>query len=75
MTANVTIVVENRENVLVLPVKAVKRMTGKSVVYRKSGDRIETITVTTGWQDETVIEITSGLSAGDIILLSPPQKP
>lgn len=75
MTANVTIVVENRENVLVLPVKAVKRRTGKSVVYRKSGDRIETITVTTGWQDETVIEITSGLSAGDTILLSPPQKP
>ena len=40
MTANVTIVVENREKVLVLPVRAVKRRAGKSVVYRKSGDQI-----------------------------------
>jgi multidrug resistance efflux pump len=74
MTANVTIVVENRSDVLVLPVKAVKRRAGKSVVYQKIGGRIDTIFVITGWQDESFIEIKSGLSEGDIVLLEPPNK-
>ncbi|MBC8393595.1 MAG: efflux RND transporter periplasmic adaptor subunit [Deltaproteobacteria bacterium] len=74
MTANVTIIVESRKDVLVLPVKAVKRRSGKSVVYQKMGNRINTVTVITGWQDESLIEITSGLSAGDVVLLTPPDS-
>lgn len=74
MTANVTIVADNRKNILVLPVKAVKRKVGESVVYKKTGDRIVAVTVATGWQDESVIEITSGLTAGDTVLLSPPKQ-
>ena len=74
MTANVTIIVESREDVLVVPVKAVKRQGGRSLVYQKIGDRISPVTVTTGWQDESLIEITSGLSPGDIVFLSPPES-
>lgn len=70
MTAGVTLVVENRDHVLVLPVQAVKRRSGKSVVYRKKDSAIETVTVQTGWQDDTWIEILSGISAGDEVLLS-----
>ena len=72
MTANVTIMVENRENVLVLPVGAVKRRDGKRVVWRK-GERLEEVLVTTGWQDDARVEILSGLSEGDEILLSAPK--
>lgn len=74
MTATVTILVESKEDVLVLPVNAVKRRSGRSVVWRRKGDRIEALPVTTGWQDDTRVEILSGLSEGDTVLLSPPQK-
>jgi RND family efflux transporter MFP subunit len=73
MTASVTIMVENRENVLVLPVRAVKRRAGKSVVYRMKGDRIEEVPVTTGWQDEALVEVASGVSEGEEVLLSSPE--
>jgi multidrug efflux pump subunit AcrA (membrane-fusion protein) len=73
MTATVTIEVENRENVLVLPVQAVKRRVGKSVVFKKIGERIEEIRVKTGWQDESLVEILSGISEGDEVLLKRPK--
>jgi multidrug resistance efflux pump len=73
MTATVTIIVENKENVLVLPVGTVKRRAGKDVVWRRRGDRIEEVSVTTGWQDDTRVEILSGLSQGEVILTSPPK--
>ena len=73
MTPNVSIIVENRESVLVLPLQAVKRRKGKSVVYKKTAERVQTTPVTTGWQDESLIEILSGISGGDVVLLSPPK--
>ncbi len=72
MTATVSIMVANRENVLVLPVGAVKHRAGQNMVLRRNGDRIEEVSVTTGWQDDTRIEILSGLSEGEIVLLSQP---
>jgi len=72
MTATVTIMVENKENVLVLPVGAVKRRAGQNVVWRRMGDRIEEASVSTGWQDDTRVEILSGLSEGEVVLLAPP---
>ena len=71
MTANVMIEVENRENVLVLPVGAVKRRAGKSVVFRTENPDKE-VPVSTGWRDDSLVEITSGLSEGETILLIPP---
>ncbi|WP_155322999.1 efflux RND transporter periplasmic adaptor subunit [Desulfosarcina ovata] len=72
MTATVTIMVANKENVLVLPVGAVKHRAGQNVVWRRKGDRIEEVSVTTGWQDDTRVEVLSGLSEGEVVLLSPP---
>lgn len=71
MTANVTIMVENRENVLVLPVSAVKRRAGKPMVFRPENPEKE-VPVSTGWQDDSLVEITSGLSEGETVLLLPP---
>ena len=71
MTANVMIMVENRENVLVLPVSAVKRRAGKRVVFRPENPE-EEVPVSTGWQDDSLVEITSGLSEGETVLLLPP---
>lgn len=73
MTATVTIRVENRENVLVLPVSAVKRRAGQNVVWRWRGNRIEAVSVITGWQDDTRVEILSGLSEGEVVLTVPPK--
>lgn len=73
MTATVTIMVENREDVLVLPVGAVKRRSAQNIVWRK-GERVEAVSVTTGWQDDERVEIVSGLSEGDVVLLSPPSN-
>ena len=70
MTANVTIVVENREHVLVLPVRAVKRRAGQTVVLRPTENGgTKAVPVKTGWQDDSLVEILSGIAAGDEVLL------
>jgi HlyD family secretion protein len=68
MTANVMIEVENRENVLVLPISAVKRRGGNPVVFRVEDPERE-VPVSTGWRDDSLVEITSGLSKGETVLL------
>ena len=63
MTANVMIEVENRENVLVLPVSAVKHRAGKRVVFRAEDPEKE-VPVSTGWRDDSLVEITGGAIGG-----------
>jgi len=77
MTASVTISLETRQNVLAIPVKAVKRERGKSVVYVVSGDAPQPREVKTGWKDSQWIEILSGLEEGETVLLEaqPAEQP
>ena len=72
MTASVTIQLDARENVLAVPVKAVKRERGKSVVYRMDNGRPQSHEVKVGWKDSQWIEIVSGLEEGQTILLETP---
>ncbi len=53
------------EDVLVVPVAAVKTEDGKSVVMVRKGTEWVATTVTTGLTDGALIEIKSGLSEGD----------
>lgn len=70
MNASATITVENRENIVTIPVEAVQERGNKSFVYTEKtedgtlGGEKE---ITTGLSDGSIVEITEGLSEGDII--------
>jgi RND family efflux transporter MFP subunit len=70
MTANLAVVVDRRENVLLLPTRAVRSQgTQKIVTVAYKGQNIQ-VPVQTGLSNDTSIEITSGLQEGDQVLLN-----
>ncbi len=71
MTANVTIFLEAKQNVLALPAKAITRNRGRSVAYICEGGDIETQEVKIGWRDGQWVEIVAGLKEGQSVLLNP----
>jgi len=72
MTANVTVFLEARENVLSVPNKAIKREGGKSVVYVFSDGKPQPRNIKVGWKDSQYTEVLSGLSEGETVLLDAP---
>jgi len=69
MTANVTIAVATKENVLAVPSKAIKREDGTKVVYVLRNGSPERRVVKTGWKDSDYTEIISGLKEGESVLV------
>lgn len=70
MNASATIVIENKENILILPVTALQERGNQSFVYTSKdseGNLSGEIQVTTGLSDGDNVEITSGLSEGDVV--------
>jgi HlyD family secretion protein len=67
MTANVEIITASREDVLIVPLRAIQSEGGKSYVWRQSADGFEKAEVTLGVMTETEVEIASGLSEGDVV--------
>ena len=74
MTASVTIMLEARPNVLAVPVEAVKRGRGKTLLYVLTDGRAEPREVKTGWKDGSWIEIAGGVEEGETVLLSAPAQ-
>jgi HlyD family secretion protein len=70
MTANLTIAVDQKTGVLVVPARAVRTQGNQKVVTVLSNGQTKTVTVKTGLSDDTSIEITSGLQAGDVVVLN-----
>lgn len=70
MSATVTIVTEERKDVLVLPTWAVRidRTTGQPYVQRRQGNRLERVDVTLGIREEGFVEVVSGLAEGDEVV-------
>jgi len=69
MTANLAISVERRENVLMLPTRAVRTQgTQRAVTILYKGQQI-TVPVTTGMTGDQFIEITGGVREGEQVLL------
>ncbi len=69
MTANVTIVVEERDNVLLVPNRAVKT-TGKQKIVNVVVDGKPTpANVTLGMSGDTQSEVVSGLNEGDVVVV------
>jgi len=71
MTANVAIVTEQREQVLLVPNRFVRidRTTGQAFVDRLAGEQIQTVEIQIGLRDETFSEVLAGLQEGDVIVL------
>jgi len=72
MTSSVTIFLESRKNVLAIPVKAVRREQGKTMVYVVTGVELQPKEIKVGWKDGTWIEVVSGLTEGQTVLLGAP---
>jgi HlyD family secretion protein len=71
MTANVAIVTERREQVLLVPNRFVRidRTTGQAFVDRLAGEQIQAVEIQIGLRDETFSEVLAGLQEGDVIVL------
>ena len=72
MTCNVEVIEDNRANVLTVPIGAVTHRAGKTTVQLKNGQIRD---VALGLQGSDDVEISSGLVAGDQILLSDTELP
>lgn len=71
MSANVNILVREKDHVLTLPVAAVRIRNGNSFVKVRgaSADSARRVPVQTGLKDEKNVEIVSGLAAGDVVVV------
>jgi HlyD family secretion protein len=71
MTAEVTIITQRKEGILILPSRALQfnRDTGRAYVEKMEGDNIVTIDVETGLTDDFNTEIVSGLKEGDVVVI------
>jgi macrolide-specific efflux system membrane fusion protein len=71
MSANIDIVVNEKENVLTLPVAAVRSQKGESFVLLRASpkDSLRKTPVRLGLQDDNNVEIRSGLSDSDVVVV------
>jgi HlyD family secretion protein len=69
MTASVAIVVARKENVVLVPNRAIKRLGGGAVVDVLVGEKSEPRQVKTGLGDEQFTEVVEGVAEGEMVLL------
>lgn len=70
MTALITIETLRKDSVLVVPNSAIISQDGKLFVKKVSGDKNELVVVTRGIKGSVKSELTSGLTAGDVIFVN-----
>lgn len=71
MSANVDIIVRAKDHVLTLPLAAVQTRNGRSFVLKRAAppDSVRKTPVRIGLQDDNNVEIVSGLSPSDVVLV------
>lgn len=67
MTANVAIVVEQRDNILLVPNRAVRTTGKQKIVNVVVDDKPTSVNVTLGMSGDTQSEVVSGLNEGDVV--------
>jgi len=72
MSTKVEILVEQLEDVLIVPIQVVARRDGKKVCYCLTSKGSEPREVQTGAFNDTFVQIIEGLEVGDEVLLNPP---
>jgi RND family efflux transporter MFP subunit len=73
MSSKVEILVERLEDVMIVPVQVVANKGGKKVCYCLTSRGVEQRVVQTGSFNDTFVQVTDGLEAGEEVLLSPPR--
>lgn len=68
MTANVSIVVNQRPNALWVPSEAVRRKGGQEIVYLVDQDDVRPQKVVSGWSEQNRTEIKKGLKEGQVVI-------
>ena len=73
LTAAVNLVVDQIEDVLLVPNRAVRVVDGERVVYLMRDGRLQAVSIVLGTSSETHSQVLQGdLAAGDLIVLNPP---
>jgi len=70
MTANLTIEVERRDNVLLIPTRAVQTKGNQKIVTVQLKGQSVTKVVTVGLSNDTYVEIMDGLQEGDVVVIN-----
>ena len=73
MSAKVEILVDQLEDVLLVPVQVVANREGKKLCYVMASDTPQPREVSTGAFNNTFVQIISGLAEGEQVLLNPPR--
>jgi HlyD family secretion protein len=74
MSCKVEIIVEQYEDTVYIPVQAVIRIAGQPTAYTVKEGTIEERKVEIGLDNNRMVRIISGLSEGEVVLLTPPLK-
>ena len=69
MAADITIIEQEKADVLLVPVAAVENRGGQPIVYLRQGGTFVARPIETGIRGERYVEVTSGLEVGDVIRL------
>jgi len=77
MTAGAVITVSQLSNVLMVPSRAVRTVSGKRVVYILDSKKgLVPVIIEIGSQADTMVEVTKGdLKEGDVVVVNPPSNP
>jgi HlyD family secretion protein len=71
MYANVSLLVEEKQETLLVPRAALTEIAGQEIVYVVNGDNtVEQRAVTTGLEEDGRVEILSGLTAGEQVVIA-----
>lgn len=73
-TCRAEIIVEKYDDAVYVPVQAVTRVAGDTMVYLPKGDSVVPRIVEIGMDNNRMIRIISGLKEGEVVLLDPPLK-
>lgn len=71
MTASVSILLDTLRGALVIPIRAVKRENGQAFVMVKEGEKNARRPVSLGRESGDMVQVKSGLSAGDRVVVTP----
>jgi HlyD family secretion protein len=74
-TCRTEIIVEKYDDAVYVPVQAVTRIAGETIVYIPQGESAVPRRVEIGLDNNRMIRIISGLKEGEVVLLDPPLKP
>jgi HlyD family secretion protein len=72
MSTRIDISLARRNNVLAIPLEAIRSARGQKVCYVAQGESLEERPVELGQETTALVEIKTGLAEGELVLLDPP---